>query len=97
MSLLKIPRKNRPSFAIGEEPLGKIGFHDVELYLDLERPYPPRLIIPQYQESLETRNKIEKNVNELLGMDFIRRIGHNKMALSFSMMASIDCVETSEH
>ncbi|MBW0549590.1 hypothetical protein O181_089305 [Austropuccinia psidii MF-1] len=31
LSLLKILRKNRPAFAIGEEPLGKIRGHDIEL------------------------------------------------------------------
>ncbi|MBW0487466.1 hypothetical protein O181_027181 [Austropuccinia psidii MF-1] len=29
LSLLKILRKNRPEFAIGEEPLGKIRGHDI--------------------------------------------------------------------
>ncbi|MBW0461023.1 hypothetical protein O181_000738 [Austropuccinia psidii MF-1] len=36
LSLLKILRKNIPAFAIGEEPLGKIRGHDIELYLDGE-------------------------------------------------------------
>ncbi|MBW0557613.1 hypothetical protein O181_097328 [Austropuccinia psidii MF-1] len=31
LSLLKMLRKNRPAFAIGEEPLGKIKSHDIEL------------------------------------------------------------------
>ncbi|MBW0549032.1 hypothetical protein O181_088747 [Austropuccinia psidii MF-1] len=52
LSLLKILRKNRPAFAIGEEPLGKIKGHDIELYLDVERPYPPMLRRPPYPESL---------------------------------------------
>ncbi|MBW0498874.1 hypothetical protein O181_038589 [Austropuccinia psidii MF-1] len=39
ISLLKILRKNRPAFSIGEEPPGKIRFHDIEIYLDVERPY----------------------------------------------------------
>ncbi|MBW0518236.1 hypothetical protein O181_057951 [Austropuccinia psidii MF-1] len=43
ISLLQILRKNRPAFAIGEEPLCKIRVHDIELYLVLERPYPPTL------------------------------------------------------
>ncbi|MBW0487773.1 hypothetical protein O181_027488 [Austropuccinia psidii MF-1] len=38
LSLLKMQRKNRPAFAIGEEPLGKIRGHDIESYLDVERP-----------------------------------------------------------
>ncbi|MBW0492690.1 hypothetical protein O181_032405 [Austropuccinia psidii MF-1] len=49
ISLLKIQRKNRPEFATGEEPLGKIRGHD------MERPYPPMLRRPPYPESLETR------------------------------------------
>ncbi|MBW0507868.1 hypothetical protein O181_047583 [Austropuccinia psidii MF-1] len=42
--------KNRPAFAIGEDPLGKIEGHDIELYMDVERPYPPMLRRPSYPE-----------------------------------------------
>ncbi|MBW0519843.1 hypothetical protein O181_059558 [Austropuccinia psidii MF-1] len=78
-SLLTILRKNRPAFSIGEEPLGKIRGHDIELYLDVERPYPPMLRRPLYPKSLGTRNKIEKHSNKLLDMDFIRKIGNNEI------------------
>ncbi|MBW0568208.1 hypothetical protein O181_107923 [Austropuccinia psidii MF-1] len=53
LSLLKILRKNRPAFSIGEEPLGKIRGHDIELYLDVERPYLSIFRRPPYPESLE--------------------------------------------
>ncbi|MBW0574379.1 hypothetical protein O181_114094 [Austropuccinia psidii MF-1] len=79
LSLLKMLRKNRPKFAISEEPLGKIKGHDIELYLDVERPYLPMLRTPPYPESLETRKEIEKLINELLDMDVIRKIGHNEI------------------
>ncbi|MBW0466473.1 hypothetical protein O181_006188 [Austropuccinia psidii MF-1] len=79
LSLLKILRKNRPAFSIGEEPLGNIRGHDKELYLDVERPYPPILRRPEYLESLETRKEIERHINELLDMDVIRNIGHNEI------------------
>ncbi|MBW0576172.1 hypothetical protein O181_115887 [Austropuccinia psidii MF-1] len=79
LSLLKMLRKNRPAFSIGEEPLGKIKGHDIELYLDVERPYPPMLRRPPYPASLETRKEIEKHINELLDMDVIRKIGHNEI------------------
>ncbi|MBW0508706.1 hypothetical protein O181_048421 [Austropuccinia psidii MF-1] len=72
-------RKNRSAFAIDEEPLGKIRGHDIELYLDGERPYPPMIRRPPYPASLETRKEIEKNINELLEMDVIRQIGHKKI------------------
>ncbi|MBW0576587.1 hypothetical protein O181_116302 [Austropuccinia psidii MF-1] len=79
LSLPKMLRKNRPAFAIGEEPLGKIKGHDIEVYLDVERPYPPMLRRPPYPASLETRKKIEKHINELLDMDEIRNIGLNEI------------------
>ncbi|MBW0504557.1 hypothetical protein O181_044272 [Austropuccinia psidii MF-1] len=79
LSLVKILRKNRPAFVIGEEPLGKIRRHDIELYLDVERPYPPILRRPPYPESLETRKEIEKHINKILNMDLIRKIGHNEI------------------
>ncbi|MBW0479819.1 hypothetical protein O181_019534 [Austropuccinia psidii MF-1] len=34
---------------------------------------------PPYPASLETREEIEKHINELLDMDVIRRIGHNEI------------------
>ncbi|MBW0539723.1 hypothetical protein O181_079438 [Austropuccinia psidii MF-1] len=58
LSLLKMLRKNRPAFAMGEEPLGKIRGYDIALYLDVERPYQPILGRPPYPESLETRKEI---------------------------------------
>ncbi|MBW0554598.1 hypothetical protein O181_094313 [Austropuccinia psidii MF-1] len=79
LSLLNIMRKNRPAFAIGEEPLGKIRGHDKELYLDVERPYLPILRRPPYPASLETRKELEKHINELLDMDVIRKIGQNEI------------------
>ncbi|MBW0461019.1 hypothetical protein O181_000734 [Austropuccinia psidii MF-1] len=76
---MKILRNNRPSFAIGEEPFENIRGHDIEIYLDMERPYPPMMIRAPYPASLETGKGIEKNINELLDMDVIRNIGHNRI------------------
>ncbi|MBW0475406.1 hypothetical protein O181_015121 [Austropuccinia psidii MF-1] len=58
LNLLKIMRKSRPEFAIGEEPLGKFRGHIIELYLDVERPYTTMLRRPPYPASLETRKEI---------------------------------------
>ncbi|MBW0543432.1 hypothetical protein O181_083147 [Austropuccinia psidii MF-1] len=102
VSLLKILRKNRPAFAIGEEPLGKIKGHDIELYLDVERPYSPMLRRPPSPESLETRKEIEKHINEVLDMDVIRKIGCNeRVAITTPVLITwhdgkLDCVETLE-
>ncbi|MBW0548489.1 hypothetical protein O181_088204 [Austropuccinia psidii MF-1] len=79
LSLIEILRKNRPEFAIGEDPLGKIKGHDIKLDLDVERPYPPMLRRHQYPTSLETTKEIEKHINELVDMDLIRKSGHNEI------------------
>ncbi|MBW0461489.1 hypothetical protein O181_001204 [Austropuccinia psidii MF-1] len=76
---MKILRKNRPEFSIGEEPLGKIRGHHIQLYLDVERPYPPMVRRPPYPASLETRKEIEKHINELQEIDVIRKIGPNEI------------------
>ncbi|MBW0536068.1 hypothetical protein O181_075783 [Austropuccinia psidii MF-1] len=78
-SFLKMLRKNRPAFSIGEEPLSRIRGHDIEPYLDVEIPYPPMLKQPLYPSSLENREKIEKRINELLDMDVIRKMGYNEI------------------
>ncbi|MBW0467969.1 hypothetical protein O181_007684 [Austropuccinia psidii MF-1] len=79
LSLLKMLRKNRPAFAIGEEPLGKIRGHDIELYLEVERPHPPMLRRPPKPASLKAMKEIEKHINELPEIDVIRKIGHNEI------------------
>ncbi|MBW0475519.1 hypothetical protein O181_015234 [Austropuccinia psidii MF-1] len=58
LSLLKMLRKNRPAFSIGEEPLGKIRGNVIELYLDVERPYTPVLRKPPYRASHEPGGKL---------------------------------------
>ncbi|MBW0511661.1 hypothetical protein O181_051376 [Austropuccinia psidii MF-1] len=62
-----------------EEPSVTIKGHDIKLYLDVERPYPPMLRRPPHPEGLETRKEIQKHINELLDMDVIRKIGHNEI------------------
>ncbi|MBW0565342.1 hypothetical protein O181_105057 [Austropuccinia psidii MF-1] len=61
------------------KPLGKIRGHDIELYLDVERPYSPMLRRPPYPESLENRKEVEKHINELLEMEVIRKMEHNEI------------------
>ncbi|MBW0486415.1 hypothetical protein O181_026130 [Austropuccinia psidii MF-1] len=77
--LLKILRKQRPVFAIGEEPSQKMRVNDKELYLDVERPYTPILRRNTNPKSLETSKEIEEHVNELLDPDFIQKIGNTEI------------------
>ncbi|MBW0467832.1 hypothetical protein O181_007547 [Austropuccinia psidii MF-1] len=71
-------RKNIPAFSIGEEPLGKIRGHDIELYLDVQLSYPPMLRRPPYQASLETRDLIMKiGNNEIVEISTLLLINWN--------------------
>ncbi|MBW0526071.1 hypothetical protein O181_065786 [Austropuccinia psidii MF-1] len=76
---MKMLRNKIPEFANGEEPLGKIKSHYRELYLDVERPYPPMLRRPPDPASVETRKEVEKHINEFLYLDATRKIGHNEI------------------
>ncbi|MBW0587727.1 hypothetical protein O181_127442 [Austropuccinia psidii MF-1] len=80
------------------QTIKRVRGHDIELYLDVERPYLPILRIPPYPENLETRIEIEKHINELLDMDVIRKIGHNEIVeiTTPGMMASLGCLEISD-
>ncbi|MBW0512180.1 hypothetical protein O181_051895 [Austropuccinia psidii MF-1] len=57
----------------------KIRGCDIELYLDVERPYPTILRRPPYPESLKTKKGIEEHINEHLEIDAITKIGHNEI------------------
>ncbi|MBW0480390.1 hypothetical protein O181_020105 [Austropuccinia psidii MF-1] len=59
LSFLKILRKYRPAFSIGEEPLAKNRGHDIELYLDVDRPYPPMQRRPPYPEIWKLGRKLK--------------------------------------
>ncbi|MBW0555721.1 hypothetical protein O181_095436 [Austropuccinia psidii MF-1] len=76
LSLAEILRKTRPVL-----PLGKIKGHDIGLYIDEERPYPPMLTGPPYPASLQTRKEIEKHINGILDIDVIRKIGNNEIVI----------------
>ncbi|MBW0539381.1 hypothetical protein O181_079096 [Austropuccinia psidii MF-1] len=92
LSLLKVLSKDRPAFAIVKEPFGKIRGHCIELYLDVERPYQPMLRRPPYPVSLETRKEIGKKIHEILDMDVIRKIGHNKIVeITTSVLITWHC------
>ncbi|MBW0476249.1 hypothetical protein O181_015964 [Austropuccinia psidii MF-1] len=78
LSFLKMMGENIPEFSIGEQPMAKIRWNNLELYLDVGRLYSPMLRRPPYPASLETKKGVERHINELQDMYFIRKIGHNE-------------------
>ncbi|MBW0547932.1 hypothetical protein O181_087647 [Austropuccinia psidii MF-1] len=67
----------REAFVSDNEPLGAIKGHEVEIILNVERPYPPLLIRPAYPSSPGAREALESVINELMKLGVLRKVGHN--------------------
>ncbi|MBW0588651.1 hypothetical protein O181_128366, partial [Austropuccinia psidii MF-1] len=69
---------HREAFASDNKPLGAIVGHDVDIILNIERPYPPLLRRPAYRASPKSREPLEIHIKELLDLGVIRKVGHNE-------------------
>ncbi|MBW0528685.1 hypothetical protein O181_068400 [Austropuccinia psidii MF-1] len=61
-----------------KEPLGEIFAHEVDISLNIERPYPPLLRRPAYPASPKSREALEIHIKELLDLGVIRKVVHNE-------------------
>ncbi|MBW0515979.1 hypothetical protein O181_055694 [Austropuccinia psidii MF-1] len=69
---------HKEAFASDKEKLGEIVGHEVEIFINIERPYPPLLRRPAYKESPKSREALELHVKELLDLGIIQKVGHNE-------------------
>ncbi|MBW0555729.1 hypothetical protein O181_095444 [Austropuccinia psidii MF-1] len=76
--IIKILFKYREAFASDNEPLRAIKGHEVDIILDVERPYPPLLRRPAYPASPRDREELESHINELIKLGVLTRVGHNE-------------------
>ncbi|MBW0580499.1 hypothetical protein O181_120214 [Austropuccinia psidii MF-1] len=65
------------AFASDNEPLGAIRGHEVDITLNIDRPYPPVLRRPAYPASPRSREALEKHIQELIQLGVLRKVGHN--------------------
>ncbi|MBW0504570.1 hypothetical protein O181_044285 [Austropuccinia psidii MF-1] len=68
---------HKGAFASDKEPLGAIIGHEVDIILNIERPYPPLLRRPTYPESPKSREALETHIKDLLDLGVIGKVGHN--------------------
>ncbi|MBW0516193.1 hypothetical protein O181_055908 [Austropuccinia psidii MF-1] len=68
----------REAFASDNEPLGTIKGHEVDVMLNVERPYPPLLRRPAYPASPRAREALENHINELMKLGVLRNIGYSE-------------------
>ncbi|MBW0522667.1 hypothetical protein O181_062382 [Austropuccinia psidii MF-1] len=66
------------AFASDNEPLGAIKGHEVDITLNIDRPYPPILRRPAYQASPRAREALEKHIQDLIKLGVLRKVGHNE-------------------
>ncbi|MBW0580560.1 hypothetical protein O181_120275 [Austropuccinia psidii MF-1] len=76
--LIEILFKYREAFASHNEPLRAIKSHEVEILLNVERPYPPFLRRPAYPASPRAREALESHINDLMKLGVLRKVGHNE-------------------
>ncbi|MBW0501671.1 hypothetical protein O181_041386 [Austropuccinia psidii MF-1] len=52
--------------------------HEVNIIINIERPYTPLLRRPAYPESPKSRDALEIHIEELLDLGVIRKVYHNE-------------------
>ncbi|MBW0528158.1 hypothetical protein O181_067873 [Austropuccinia psidii MF-1] len=78
--LIEILFQYREVFASDNEPLGAIKGHEMDIMLNVERPYPPLLRRPDYPASPRAREALETHIDELMELGVLRNVGHNEEA-----------------
>ncbi|MBW0573098.1 hypothetical protein O181_112813 [Austropuccinia psidii MF-1] len=66
------------ALASDNEPLGPIKGDEVDVTLNIYRPYPPVLRRPAYPASPRARQSWEKHIQELIQLGLLRKVGHNE-------------------
>ncbi|MBW0549008.1 hypothetical protein O181_088723 [Austropuccinia psidii MF-1] len=76
--LIDLLFKYKSAFATDKEPLGAIIVHEVEIILNVEKPYPPLLRRPAYPASPRAREALEVHIKELMDLWVLRKVGQNE-------------------
>ncbi|MBW0512833.1 hypothetical protein O181_052548 [Austropuccinia psidii MF-1] len=76
--LIEILFQYREAFASDNEPLGAIKGHEVDIILNVERPYPTSLRRLAYPARPRAREELESHINELMKLGVLRKVGHNE-------------------
>ncbi|MBW0543387.1 hypothetical protein O181_083102 [Austropuccinia psidii MF-1] len=75
---IDVPYTYKNAFASDNEPSGAIKGDEVDINLHIDRPYPPVLRRPAYPASPRAREALEKQIQELLQLVVLRKVGHNE-------------------
>ncbi|MBW0496228.1 hypothetical protein O181_035943 [Austropuccinia psidii MF-1] len=76
--LIDVLHTFKNAFASDNELLGASKGHEVDVTLNIDRPYPPVLRRPAYPASHRAREALGKNIKELIQLGVLRKVGHNE-------------------
>ncbi|MBW0533706.1 hypothetical protein O181_073421 [Austropuccinia psidii MF-1] len=76
--LIDVLYTHKNAFASDNEQLGAIKENELDITLNIERPYPPVLGRPDYPASPRAREALEKHIQELIQLGVLRKLGHNE-------------------
>ncbi|MBW0520691.1 hypothetical protein O181_060406 [Austropuccinia psidii MF-1] len=66
--LIDLLLKYKSAFATDKEPLGAIIGHEVDIILNLEKPYPPLLRREAYPASQRARDALEVRIQQVMNL-----------------------------
>ncbi|MBW0540209.1 hypothetical protein O181_079924 [Austropuccinia psidii MF-1] len=66
------------AFASDKEPLGAMIGHEVDIILNVEKPYPHLLRRPAYPASPRAREGLELHIKGLMDLGVLTKLGHNE-------------------
>ncbi|MBW0468275.1 hypothetical protein O181_007990 [Austropuccinia psidii MF-1] len=70
--------KYKNAFATDKEPLGAIIGDEVDIILNVEKPYPPLVRRKAYPASPRAIEALEVHIKELMDLGVLRNVGHNE-------------------
>ncbi|MBW0538290.1 hypothetical protein O181_078005 [Austropuccinia psidii MF-1] len=76
--LIDLLFKYKNSFSTDKEPLGSIIGNEVDIILNVDKPYPPLSRKPAYPASPRAREALEVNIKELIDLGVLSRVGHTE-------------------
>ncbi|MBW0534197.1 hypothetical protein O181_073912 [Austropuccinia psidii MF-1] len=76
--LIDLSFKYKNAFSTDKEPPGAMIGNEVDIILNLEKPYPPLLRRQAYPASPRARKALEVHIKELTDLGVLRKVGHNE-------------------
>ncbi|MBW0579575.1 hypothetical protein O181_119290 [Austropuccinia psidii MF-1] len=76
--LIDLLSRYKNAFPTDKEPLGAIIGNEVDIILNVDKPYPPLLRRPAYPASPRAREALEVQIKELMDLGVLRKVGHNE-------------------